>query len=243
MPVQVRIKSWHCLAFMSVFPDYEQWALSVISISDSQVCLLLSTIIHYKKEGGLQPPHGHPTSLCSHDGDSMDKTGLAHPHWLFIPLPYSMEVFNQQWERQEGYRYTTRVSWCWTQSFPYGKDYSSKDHLHTLEVCPMSVARDAHCITSYPIVLYHILSSLLFSVCLFGLIFACLLPAHSDFPMYVNLHGHSVHESLGVLFLLPWLFALPISMKVYWDPAEPLSVCLWSSLTHPPFVSLVLLQI
>ena len=67
----------------------------------------------------------------------------------------------------------------------------------------MSAAKEAHCIISYHIVSYHIISSLLFSVCLFGLIFARLLPAHPDFPMYVNLHGHSVHESLGFLLLLP----------------------------------------
>lgn len=35
-------------------------------------------------------------------------------------------------------RYTASVSWWWTWSFPYGKDYSNKDYLHTLEVCSMS---------------------------------------------------------------------------------------------------------
>lgn len=115
---------------------------------------------------------------------------------------------------QGGYRYATRVSWCWTWSFPYGKDYSNKDHLHALEVCPMSAAKEAHCIISYRIVSYRIIPPLLFSVSLFGLTFARLLPAHSDFPVYVNLHGPPVHESLGVLLLLLWLFALPISMKV-----------------------------
>lgn len=85
--------------YVSVYPDEEQWALSVVSISDSQVCLLLSTIIHYKKEGGTQLPRGHSPSLCSHDRDSMERTDIAHPHRLFILLPYSMEVFSQQWER------------------------------------------------------------------------------------------------------------------------------------------------
>lgn len=63
----------------------------------------------------------------------------------------------------------------------------------------MSVAKEAHCIISYCIVPQYIVGPLqrMFiwsSIC---------MPAHSDFLMYVNLHGQSAHESQRFLLLLP----------------------------------------
>lgn len=143
--------------------------------------------------------------------DSMEKRGLAHPHQSCILLPYRV-VFNQQ----EGYRYTTRVSECWILAFPYGKDYSNKPHV--LELHLTSAAKEAHhIIISYHhinIIFYETESYSLSRVFLFCLIFACWLAARSAFPMYVNLHGHSVHESLEVLLWSHWLFSLPMPMKV-----------------------------
>lgn len=68
-----------------------------------------------------------------------------------------------------------------------------------LEVCPTSVAEEARCIISYCTVPQYIVGPLqrMFiwsSIC---------MPAHSDFLMYVNLHGQSAHESQRFLLLLP----------------------------------------
>lgn len=138
----------------------------------------------------MQPPRGHPTSLCSHDRDSVEKTGLTHPHRLFILLPYSMELFNQQWERcredagpPPEYLGAGHVPFLMTKTIPTRIISTPRKRVQCL-------LQNRHIvwyhIVSYHIISYCIASSLLFSVHLLGLIFVHLLPAHSDFPMYVN---------------------------------------------------------
>lgn len=103
-------------------------------------------------------------------------------------------------------------------------------------------------IISYPILSYHVSYHIIYIIsdwivssltCTFiCLIFAHLLAARSAFPMSVNLHGLSVHESLEVL-LLNHSFLYLCLLGSSWTS---LSLSL-ASLTHPPFISLVLLQI
>lgn len=219
---------------------------SVICIRHSQVCLLLSTITHYKKGGGTQPPREHPTS-GSHDRDSMGENGLAHPHQLFIVLPYRVEVSNQPWE------------WGREDTGP-PPEYLGAEHDRLLMAktnpariisasrnCVQYLLQKRHiilyCIVSHRIVSYCIvLHDLSFSMYVYLVLYLYTYYQHILILLcMLVMHGHPVHYcTVFYLLSLLWLFVLPIYMKASLLRSSWTSLSLFLTLPHPSFVSLVI---
>lgn len=134
-------------------------------------------------------------------GTPLEKNGLAHPHQLFIILPYRVEVSNQQWE------------WGREDTGPPPESLGAEhDRLIMAKTNPARIVSASRNCVQYllekrHIILYYIIShhivpycivlhDYFFSICVYFVLYLYTYHQHILILLcMLVMHGHSVHNS------------------------------------------------